>query len=260
MKYFVYMHTNKINGKKYIGITCQKVENRWAKGEGYKNQLFYRAIKKYGWDNFEHEIIESNLTSEQAKEKERELISLYDSTNPEKGYNVGLGGEGMFGGLFSEASKSKMSNSHKGKKMTDKTREAIKKANKGNKYCLGHKLSNSTKLKIGKASKGNTYVSGHIYTEQHKKKISEACKGRKHTEEARIKISNSHKGNKNYNARKIICLNTMQIFDTIIDCANAYNINKCTLGNWLRGSRRCKDEYDFMYYDEYLKSEKENVL
>ena len=54
----IYMHTNKINGKKYIGQTFQNIEYRWRQdGSGYKGQPFYNAIEKYGWDNFEHKIL-----------------------------------------------------------------------------------------------------------------------------------------------------------------------------------------------------------
>ena len=71
--YTVYMHKNKINGKVYIGITYQNVKYRWRKnGEGYKKQKFYNAIKKYGWDNFEHIILFENLTFEEACLKEQE--------------------------------------------------------------------------------------------------------------------------------------------------------------------------------------------
>lgn len=48
-KYVIYMHENVINGKVYIGQTCQSLEKRWREGEGYaSNNYFYRAIKKYG--------------------------------------------------------------------------------------------------------------------------------------------------------------------------------------------------------------------
>lgn len=91
--YCVYKHTNKINGKVYIGITYNKPEVRWGNnGIGYKRQKFWNAIQKYGWDNFDHEILFENLSDTQAYEKEIELIALYDSTNKEKGYNIALGG------------------------------------------------------------------------------------------------------------------------------------------------------------------------
>lgn len=90
----VYMHTSP-NGKKYIGITRQeKPERRWgSNGCGYiDNQHFWRAIQKYGWDNFQHEILFEDLTEEEAQQKEIELIAYYDSTDQTKGYNITAGG------------------------------------------------------------------------------------------------------------------------------------------------------------------------
>ena len=69
--YTVYQHKNKINGKNYFGITSKNPEERWKKGEGYKSSPhFYLAIKKYGWDNFEHNILFEGLTKEEACLKE----------------------------------------------------------------------------------------------------------------------------------------------------------------------------------------------
>jgi hypothetical protein len=60
--YIVYKHTSP-NNKVYIGITKKKPNDRWASGFGYEHQIyFFRAIVKYGWDNFKHEILYTNLT------------------------------------------------------------------------------------------------------------------------------------------------------------------------------------------------------
>lgn len=81
MKYCVYCHTNKINGKKYIGITSQKPEHRWRNGEGYKNnEYFYHSIQKYGWHNFSHEILYTDLSKIEAENLEIKLIAEYDTT------------------------------------------------------------------------------------------------------------------------------------------------------------------------------------
>lgn len=97
--YKVYKHTlpkaisEKKNDKVYIGITLQKVEYRWRNGDGYKLQTyFYNAIQKYGWDNFTHEILFDGLSREEAEQKEKELISFYNSTNHKFGYNIQSGG------------------------------------------------------------------------------------------------------------------------------------------------------------------------
>ena len=76
--YKVYCHTL-FDGRKYIGITCQKLNNRWRKnGEGYKTTIhFYRAIQKYGWNKFQHILIADNLTKEQAEQMEIDLIKKY---------------------------------------------------------------------------------------------------------------------------------------------------------------------------------------
>lgn len=96
----VYKHTNLINGMGYIGITKQTLNNRFRKGEGYRtrqphggSRYLYNAIQYYGWENFSHEILYDNLTLEQAKEKEIELIKTMHTRVPE-GYNISEGGDG----------------------------------------------------------------------------------------------------------------------------------------------------------------------
>lgn len=91
--YILYKHTSP-SKKVYIGITKRLPEQRYNYGHGYRgNPHFFNAIKKYGWNNFSHEVLESGLSEEEAKKREIELISLYDSTNPSKGYNRSPGGD-----------------------------------------------------------------------------------------------------------------------------------------------------------------------
>lgn len=121
----LYIHVNKINNKVYIGITSlYDVNNRWNCGIGYKNQKhFYNAIKKYGWDNFEHKVLLDNLTEFQAKQYEIYLIKTYrDYLGKENVYNISDGGEGAFGCIRTEEQKRKISDAHKGKQHSEETK------------------------------------------------------------------------------------------------------------------------------------------
>lgn len=91
--YSVYMHTNKLNGKKYIGITKQNPERRWQNGHGYDNTYFGNAIHKYGWDGFFHEVLIYGLTEEEACSWEIALIAMHNTNQREYGYNISEGGE-----------------------------------------------------------------------------------------------------------------------------------------------------------------------
>lgn len=153
--YTVYMHVSP-SGKRYIGITSMKPEKRWQNGKGYlKNKYFTRAIEKYGWENFKHIIIATDLSEEQAKEMEIELIREWDSTNPSKGYNITKGGESANGLTHTEETKRKMSEAKKGenhpmygKHSTEETKRKISEGNKGK------IVSEETKRKLSKANKG----------------------------------------------------------------------------------------------------------
>lgn len=119
--YCVYMHENRINGKRYIGITSDKPENRWQNGHGYyKNKHFCDAIKKYGWDSFRHSILFSGLTKDQACFIERRLIKEYNTQDKRFGYNITDGGEHF---RHSEESKELMSRRRKGKGIKPFTEE-----------------------------------------------------------------------------------------------------------------------------------------
>lgn len=193
----VYKHTTP-NGKVYIGITCQKPKYRFANGNGYKEcKHFFNAIQKYGWENIKHEIIETGLTVEEASEKEKYYIRLYDSINPEKGYNLTDGG--ISG--FNVSAQTRILKSKNSKKMweSDEYRRAFTARMRGpNNPLYGKTMSEESRRKISEAKKGKPH--GPM-SEETKKKLSEIRKkqgnfrlGKKHTEETKRKISESNKG------------------------------------------------------------------
>ena len=92
LKFIVYEHVNLFNNKRYIGIISQIPEVRWQRGSGYReNTIFFRTIKKYGWDNFEHNILYEGLSNREALEIESTLIKKYKSLGVS--YNISDGYE-----------------------------------------------------------------------------------------------------------------------------------------------------------------------
>lgn len=118
-KFCIYYHKSP-SGKYYIGQTCEKPQHRWGNdGRRYiTSPVFYRAILKYGWNNIEHSILATNLSSEDADKLEIWLISKYKSLglsyNIADGGPCSLGKTPMLGKKHSEESKKKMSESAKG--------------------------------------------------------------------------------------------------------------------------------------------------
>lgn len=127
--YTVYKHIAP-NGKIYIGQTGQKnPKKRWQRGEGYKpNAHFYSAIQKYGWDNFEHEIVATGLTKKEADWLEKYLIAYYETTDRTKGYNNTKGGDGSF--EMTDEVKRRMSEAKLGVKKSDEHRKHLSEAHK----------------------------------------------------------------------------------------------------------------------------------
>ena len=132
-KYIIYMHKNKINGKMYIGQTCQTIEKRaQSNGNHYKScSLFYKAIQKYGWNNFEHIILKENLTLIEANYWEEWYIKFFHTHIEDplcNGYNLKKGG---FNKQLSQNTKEKIRLSHIGKKASEQTKKLISKNTTG---------------------------------------------------------------------------------------------------------------------------------
>lgn len=186
--YCVYVHTSP-SGKRYVGQTMQNPpEKRWGKNGFYylrKNKngkyeqaAFAYAILKYGWDNFDHEIIASNLTKEEADNFEKLLIEKLNTMNHEYGYNLREGGHSSH---MSEETKRKMSESRKGKKQSEETiRKRLENMKDEGHPNYGRPLSEEVKRKVGDAIKGEKHpMYGKHFTEEHKQKIKASLKKQK---------------------------------------------------------------------------------
>lgn len=228
--YTVYMHISPSN-KKYIGITSQKPEHRWQSGKGYKgNKHFFRAIQKYGWNNFEHIIVAKKLTEDEAKWLEIELIKEWGSTNPNRGYNISHGGDTgnhLMGVLNPMYGKLKgRNNPMYGKHHTEETKRKISEINR--KY----RPTEETKRKISKSTRGeNNPFYGKTHTEEAKRKMSIAKK-------KLVKGKHPH-------AKKVICLTTKEIFGSLSEGSEKYNchtseIAYCCRGYRFKGGRKYK--------------------
>ena len=183
MAFCVYKHTCSKNGKVYIGITSQKPEARWGcEGKGYhKNAYFTNAISKYGWSNFDHEILYNGLTLKEAQQKEIELISLYKSNKREFGYNLSSGGDPGNGTHCSEERKAKIRAGRLGYKCSEETRRKISEANKRRSPELIRKIAESNRGRTpwNKGMAGeSSHSHGIAFSEERRLRISEATKGK----------------------------------------------------------------------------------
>lgn len=224
----IYMHICNATGKVYIGQTNRKnINERFGKnGCRYHGcPKFSKAIKKYGWNNFSHIILESNLSEEEVDYKERFYIKLYHSTDKKFGYNISEGGSKTK--TISIEIRQRISNSLKGKvdwntgrKCSEETKRLISEKKKGVSYpntvvwtsemrrkqsqrLMGHKMPQSaiTKLKSYSGEKAIWY--GRHHSEKTKQKLSEyrgekaSWYGRKHTEEYKNHMSKKVSGANN---------------------------------------------------------------
>jgi group I intron endonuclease len=220
--YCVYMHTNKTNGKVYVGITSKKPEKRWGKNgceyDKKTQRAFAGAIEKYGWDGFIHDVLFDNLTKSKAIQKEIELISLYKANvcrwgKEAMGYNMTDGGEGHSGHKHSEETRKKMSQSAK-KRCTDEWRRQLGEFMRGR--WVGDKSPNY----------------GKPLSEETRKRISEAKK-----KKAVIQLSLSG--------------DFVAKFESLILAERQTNISHSEIGKCCKGINKSAGGFIWVYQDSY---------
>lgn len=230
--YCVYMHITP-NNKRYVGITGQSPKLRWKNGYGYASSPhFYNAILKYGWDNIEHIILATDLSLSDACNMEKELIAKYDLTNREKGYNECAGGEWTNGYHISEERRNQL----KSQIISDEQRKKISNTVKRRWKEGAYENSNHNKNKVA-WNKGLTKDDPRIAKYVHKKGEFH------HSEATKKKLSLTHKGKPAHNRRKIVCVETGVVYNSIsearqltgittIACALSRGTNKAGKLHW----------------------------
>jgi group I intron endonuclease len=188
---FVYITTNLVNGKQYVGDHTTTDINDTYLGSG--KQLKY-ALKKYGQNNFKREILEYFNTKKEAFDAQEKYINEYNTLSP-NGYNLSpRGGANCRGGLNENSIKqlkSSLSLSLKGKPHSKEWNKHVSESLKGKKLSEEHRK----KLSIAHKNKPSPFKGKH-HSEEFKKKISEAGKGRHHSENTKLKFKNRIPWNK----------------------------------------------------------------
>lgn len=154
----IYLVTNTVNEKKYVGQASWGFEKRWSAHRSFAktggDDYLHRAMRKYGIENFKIELIEAVDTLEKSNERETFWINYYDSRNPEFGYNIREGGSN---GKLAESTKQKIAVAHTGLKLPE--------------FTEGHKQGISEGLK--KRWEENPWKTFEYRSEEDKQKISE---------------------------------------------------------------------------------------
>jgi group I intron endonuclease len=232
----IYLITNNINGKIYIGKSINSTEDYYGSGISIN-----RAINKYGKKNFTKKILEKCDNINDLNEKEIFWIKYYDSTNRDIGYNIAEGGNGgntRIGYTESEMVKYKNKISE-GLKKSEKYLKSLetKKNKKRPKHSeVMKKLYQDGKLCVGK----NTPKP----TKETRKKISEKNKGKKRTEETKERIAKSK-------FKKVYMFDTdnhlLNEFKSIGDASEKCEINRCCISDVCNGRQKTAGGYRWSF-------------
>lgn len=252
--YSVYKHTSP-SGKVYIGVTKQQPHLRWQNGLGYRTQeYFYRAILKYGWDNFEHEIVYQTESYVDANSKEIELIAKYNSTDKNYGYNIENGGN--LKKTVSESTRLKLRNHH----TTPEYRKLVLQIN-------ATRWSDPEEhRKMSERTSGeNNPMHGRKLTDEHKRKLKEGFAkvvfigkkgadnpmyGKHHSKEVKKRLSEIKMGANNPRAKQVICVETQMKYGSVREACRSTGISRDSISRVCLGKLKTAGGFHWEYVKE----------
>lgn len=236
--YKVYMYTNDLNGKVYIGRTKNTLEKRAQRdGANYRESTrFYEAISKYGWENFTPAVLADNLTLEQANELEAYYIGLYKSTDAALGYNIQLGGNDH---TISDAGKVRIS-----QKAILRYKDPASNPMFGRK----HRQDSIERMSEKKRGKKNPMY-GKTWNETQRERCG--CKGRHLTllDERRAELREHGRKLGLERAKTVLCIEDDLVFPSLTLAANYYDVNVATLCAQINGRQKTCRGRHFKYID-----------
>ena len=248
-RYVIYLLRNNINNKIYIGQSINIKSRLSSYGKPKKNpiQVIEKSIKKYGWNNFQCEIIYYAISIDELNEKECYYIKTYNSTNRNIGYNIRPGGNNS---EMSETTKEKLRLINLNKKVSDETIQKIKESTIGmNNHFYGKNHTQETKLKMIESWKNRKDIS-----DETKRKMSQSQKGRTHTNKSKEKMSSSHLGIRSHETPVFILNNNLEIiqqFKNIEECSLYINCSKRNVYDSITNIRFVKRKYWIIKQDNY---------
>lgn len=227
-KWIVYMYRFP-NGKKYIGATCRTLATRqgkdWSKYKSF--EALWDAIQTFGVKSIEQTILfEGVVSGDEAKALERMYIAQHDTTNPQKGYNVGPGGEGLSDRVLSEARKEAL-------------REQMAEQGRKNR---GRVVSDETREKQRRAKLGKTRGPMNAET---KAKISTSNSRENMSMETRMRRSKSKQ-------KKVLAVNVQTGEQLVFNCEEAaaahFGVQASAVSRWIKGTRKPNNNYTFSFF------------
>lgn len=165
---YVYLTTNLINNKKYIGKRTKPYFDKKYLGSGI---ILKKAIEKYGRDNFSCEVLQWYESEEELKEGEKYWIKFYNAQESKEFYNISSGGDwgdiskGMSPQQYKQWGE-KISKANSGKKRTEQQKQNISNSLKGKKRPATEAVYNHNRGK-------NNPNYGKKWSKEHKQKLSE---------------------------------------------------------------------------------------
>jgi len=195
----IYKATNKVNGKIYIGKTIHNLSARLHR-HLRADFPFSKALKKYGMESFDIEVIDHSDNHDDLAEKEKYWIKHYGSKG-KNGYNLTDGGDGIPGWNHSEETRKKMSDARIGTRVSEEVKKILSNAHKGVPLSeqhrnsiglahLGYKHSEESKIRMSISQRGLKKP----MSEETKKKIGIANQGKVRSDEAKCKYSLAKRG------------------------------------------------------------------